>query len=130
MPYENRTPHPGQQHPPQWQRDLGPSASAGANYGTEGPHPELDARTAYDDKDLNRALADFSDDELKRIAIIPPGARLEQGATYFDLAHPERGEFTAMSNMSAGPDQRLTLKSAVGYDLWNRLAALSRAPIK
>ena len=67
---------PGMQHPPQWREDLNPEAMAGANYGTEGPHPERDARTAFDYKDVHRSLAGFSDDELRSISRENLGARL------------------------------------------------------
>jgi len=114
-------PHPGMQHPPEWRADLNPSAGAGTNFGNEGPHPEDNARTAYDYKDVHRSLSGFTDDELKTVPIMPRGSRLEQGATYFDLADPERGEFTGVGDMSVTPEQRLILKSAMDYDLWNRL---------
>ncbi len=74
--------HPGEQHPEPWRSDLNPDAMAGMNVGTAGPHPELDARTAYDIKRIHRQLQEFPDDELKRIPVLPPGSRLEQGATY------------------------------------------------
>jgi hypothetical protein len=117
----DKVPRPGEQHPEQWRRDLNPDALAGANYGHSGPHPEEDARTAYDDKDLHRALNRFRDDELKQIPVIPAGARLEQGATYIDLAEDEPREFTATGDMHAERGCCLVLKSAVDYTLWNRL---------
>ena len=117
----DKTPRPGEQHPEQWRRDLNPNVMAGSNYGHAGPHPEEDARTAYDLKDLHRRLQGFADDELKQIPVLPTGSRLEQGATYIDLADPEAREFTAPGDMEAQRRQRLVLKSAVDYSLWNRL---------
>ena len=58
MPNPQRIPRPGEQHPEQWRDDLSPNAMAGQNVGAAGPHPELDARTAYELKDLHRRLAD------------------------------------------------------------------------
>jgi hypothetical protein len=107
----DRVPHPGVQHPPRWHEDLNPTAMAGANYGIEGPHPERDARIAYDYKDVHRSLASLSDDELRSVPILPAGAQLEQGATYFDLAEPCRGEFTATGDMTVAQQHRLVLES-------------------
>jgi hypothetical protein len=121
----DKTPRPGEQHPEKWRRDLNPDAMAGANYGTSGPHPEVDARTAHDYKDVNRALRGFTDDELKQIPVLPAGSRLEQGATYIDLAAPEPREFTATGDMEAHRGQRLVLKSSVDYTLWNRLIGVT-----
>ena len=117
----DKVPRPGEQHPEQWRRDLNPDAMAGANHGRTGPHPEEDARTAYDQKDLHRALNRFRDDELKQIPVLPAGARLEQGATYIDLAGDEPREFTATGGMQAERGRCLVLKSSVDYTLWNRL---------
>jgi len=117
----DKVPRPGEQHPEQWRRDLNPDAMAGANHGRTGPHPEEDARTAYDQKDLHRALNRFRDDELKQIPVLPAGARLEQGATYIDLAGEKPREFTATGDMTAGPQHWLVPKTEVDYRLWNRL---------
>ncbi len=117
----NRTPNPGAQHPEHWRQDLNPNAMAGANVGAAGPHDELDARTAYEIKSLNRRLQDFDDDELKQIPVMPRGSRLEQAATYIDLAEDDPQEFTATGDMEAGPSNRFVPKSAVDYTLWNKL---------
>ena len=90
---------PGEQHPEPWRSDLNPDAMAGQNVGLAGPHPETDARTAYDLKDLHRRLSDFSDDELKSIPVLPLDTRLQQGATYVDLRDSDCREFKAMGNM-------------------------------
>ena len=121
MPNPQRIPRPGEQHPERWRDDLNPDAMAGQNLGVAGPHPEGDAHTAYELKEVHRRLADFHDDDLKQIPIVPEGSRLEQGATYIDLAEDEPKEFTALGNMEAGPRNCYVLKSAVDYTLWNRL---------
>lgn len=75
-------------------------------------------------KEAHELLADFTDDLLKQIPILPEGARLEQDATYIDLAG-DRTEFTATSDMAAEPGRLLTPKSEVDYQLWNRLRGVT-----
>ena len=53
--------------------------------------------------------------------IVPEGTRLEQGAVYFDLRHPDQGEFKALGDMSAGPDNYYVPKKETDYVLWNRI---------
>jgi hypothetical protein len=52
---------------------------------------------------VHRRLGNMTDDELKLIPILPEGTRLEQGATYIDLAHLDDGELTARGDMLTGP---------------------------
>lgn len=112
------------QQPDEWQQDLNPDPMAGRNVGLEGPHPEKDAPTAYEIKELHSQLEGYTSDELKQIPVLPQGSRLEQGATYIDLMDPERRQFTAMGNMEAGPNNRYVPKTEVGYQLWNRLTGV------
>jgi hypothetical protein len=116
---------PGEQHPEPWREDLNPDAMAGQNIGTAGPHPETDAHTAYDVKDLHRRLDGFTDDELKQIPVLPAGSRLEQAATYIDLREEHPAEFTARGDEEAGPRNWYVPKSAVHYQVWNRLIGVS-----
>jgi len=117
---------PGDKHPPKYQGDMNPDAAAGINYGSVGPHPERDnPRTAHDVKEAHRLLKDFSDDQLKQIPILPAGTRLEQDATYIDLADPARKEFKATSGMEVKTDALITPKSEVDYQLWNRLRGVT-----
>ena len=108
-------------HPDEYQADLNPNLMAGQNTGSVGDHPEKDAQTAYDVKDVHRRMRGFSDDELKQIPVVPTGSRLEQGATYLDLLNPGQGEITAQGNMEAGSNTCYVPKSEVDYQLWNRL---------
>ena len=118
--------HPEDKHPEPYQTDMNPDAAAGINYGHLGPHPEKgDHPTAHDIKDLHRQLQEFTDDELKRITVLPQGSRLEEGATYIDLRDPARAEFKARGAMEAGPDNWLVPKGAVDYVLWNRLIGVT-----
>jgi hypothetical protein len=77
--------------------------------------------SAYDIKEMHDKLADLTDDELKRVMILPVGTRLEQGGKYIDLQHLERGEFVAEANMAAGPDNYYVPKKGTDYVIWNRL---------
>jgi hypothetical protein len=115
------TTHPAQPHPDKWQRDLNPKFLAGENYGLAGPHPEKLRIPASEIKVLFDQLRDFTEGDLRLIPVLPEGSRLEQGATYLDLNDPQRRPFTALANMSAGPDNLYVPKSEVGYVLWNRL---------
>jgi hypothetical protein len=98
---------------------------AGQNIGLAGPHLEKDTATAYDIKAIHRQFHGFTDDELKRIPILPQGARLEQGATYVDLQDEGLEEFSATGDMEAGPGNWYVPKSEVDYQLWNRLIGLT-----
>ena len=64
-------------------------------------------------------------DQLKQIPILPADSRLEQDATYIDLADPDHKEFKATSGMAAGPDSLLVPKTEVDYQLWNRLRGVT-----
>lgn len=77
--------------------------------------------SAYDFKELHSKLADLTDDELKNIEMVPTGTRLEQGWKYIDLQHLEQGEFVAMADMVAEPDNYYVSKEETDYVLWNRL---------
>jgi hypothetical protein len=111
------------QHPERWRRDLNPNLDAGQNDGQRGNVDHGDWQTANDVGDLNRRLRDhgFTDDELKQVPVIPAGERLEAGATYFDLARPERGEFTTRGDENVGRDQVIVPKSGTPYTIWNNL---------
>jgi hypothetical protein len=118
--------HPEDKHPEPSQTVLNPDASAGQNYGLVGPHPEKGGHpSAHDIEEIHRRLQDFTDDELKRIPVLPLGSRLEQGATYIDLRDPDRREFTATGDREAGPDNWFVPKGAVDYVLWNRLIGVT-----
>jgi hypothetical protein len=108
-------------HPEPYQHDLNPDAMAGQNIGLGEAQPAKTGPTAHDVKPIHRQLQGFTDDELKQIRLLPEGSRLEQGATYLDLATLELGEFTAMGDMRVGPNNRIVVKKEVDYELWNRL---------
>lgn len=113
-------PEPKTGEHPFWQ-DLNPNFLEGENYDLQGPHYEKRTHTAYDVKGAHDKLHDINDNDLKRIPIMPVGARLEQGATYIDLRLGESREFTATGNMTTGENNWYVPKSAVPYWIWNRL---------
>ena len=120
-----RTPNPGGQHPEEYRGDLNPNAGAGQNNAAATSEVSAADRTAFDDKELHGRLPGLTNDELKQIVLVPAGDRLEQGATYFDIAQPARGVFTATGAMLAEEYQRLVPKAAVDYVLWNRLTGVT-----
>lgn len=111
--------------PEQWREDLNPDFEAGQNYGMRGEQNEMPLTPASDIKEVVDLLSGFTEGELNQVPVLPIGGRLEQGATYLDLADPERREFTAMGGMVAGPDHYYVPKDKVGYVLWNRLTGVS-----
>jgi hypothetical protein len=105
--------------PEAFEHDLHPN-SPGEN-SLEYLAEETSLETAYNNKDIGRTYPQLTDDELKRLVILPEGTPLEQGATYYDLKHRGRGEFTALGGKTAGKDNWYVAKSQVDYPLWNRI---------
>jgi hypothetical protein len=108
-------------HPEPYQHDLNPNAMAGQNMGLGETEPSRRGPTAYEVKPVRRRFRAFTDDELKQLHLLPPESRLEQGATYLDLANLDVGEFTATGERRAGPNNWIVAKKTVPYPLWNRL---------
>lgn len=106
-------------------RDLHPNYLAGQNTGLYGSAGALAGATAYDSKEIHDILAEFTDDELRAIPVLPSGTRLEQGAAYVDLTHRERGPFHAMAGMMAEPGHHYVAKKLVDYVTWNRLIGVT-----
>lgn len=123
MPHEEMPLGPKQSG--EWKGDLHADGLKGRNAGMMGTHPEKRAgNTAYDTKPVHRLLHDFTDDDLQRILVMPPGSRLEQGATYVDLADPARREFTAMGGERAEADHWYIPKAGTDPYLWNRMTGV------
>ena len=116
---------PGSPHPEEWRRDLNPDEQAGQNAGQGQPIGASDAASAYEVKEIHRQFHGSSDDELKRVPIVPRGSRLKQGATYVDLQDPQLREFTATADMTAHEQRWYVAKSEVDYQLWNRLIGIT-----
>jgi hypothetical protein len=99
-----------------------PAAADGAGENGAGTaEREVQLRTAYDVKEIHRSLAGFSDDDLKQIPILPEGTRLEQGATYIDLAEERPSEVKVNAGVVARAGQYYVPKDRVPYTIWNRL---------
>ena len=116
-----RFPQQERKHPNEWEHDLSPDRMAGQNVGPVEGERERPIHTAYEVKELHRKLEGFADDELKQIPILPVGARLQQNATYVDLAEEEPHEFKASGGISAQAGHYYVAKDRVPYLLWNRL---------
>ncbi|MFN2563515.1 MAG: hypothetical protein ABR499_00720 [Gemmatimonadaceae bacterium] len=82
---------------------------------------QAQVQTAYDVKEIHRSLSGFSDDDLKQIPILPEGTRLEQGATYIDLAEERPSEVKVNAGVIARAGHYYVPKNRVPYMLWNRL---------
>ena len=118
-PSGHHSPGLGTNEPEHFDRDLRADPYSGHNFGPGSRHQGM--ASAYDVKDLNRELPNLTDDELKQLPVVQEGAQLEQGAVYFDLNNPGRGEIKARGDMVAEPGTRLVPKSDVDYQLWNAL---------
>jgi hypothetical protein len=111
-----------------FERDLHPDPHAGQNRGHPSERIDQRARNAYELKAMHRQITGFTDDELKRIPIVPTGERLQQGATYVDFNDQMLREFTARGDMTAQEHNLYIPKSEVDYQLWNRLTGLDTNP--
>ena len=109
-----------QKHPDEWQRDLNPDRLAGQNIG---PESEIAATqtTAFHLRKRGHDLPRLDDNDLKQVPVLPEGTRLQQGATYVDLAHDRPEEFTATADMTAERGHAYAPKDRVPYEVWNRL---------
>lgn len=118
---------PKDRQPDDFDRDLHPNANAGINDSRLGANPEADAPSAYDLTDLHRLLPNLNDDELRRVTVLRPGDMLEQGATYLDLRHMDRGEFTAQKPEQVGPATMNLIipKQGTDYLVWNKLRGVT-----
>jgi hypothetical protein len=112
---------PEQRHPEPAQQDLNPDAAKGLNWGLAGQHPEKNARSAKDVKEVHELLGHLRDDELERIPILPAGARLETNATYLNLRESPPREFSAEGSEVVGESDWIIPKAEVNYQLWNHL---------
>jgi hypothetical protein len=127
---EKIPPHPArhiQQPPPDdaFEHDLHPHMLAGEDHAPPAPEPGLEGRTLADEKQSHARFPQLTAADLKRIPLMPEDVRLEQGATYINVAEPVLQEFTARANMTAGPDDRYVPKKDTDYLLWNRLIGVN-----
>ena len=116
---------PEEKHPEPAQHDLNPDAAKGLNWGLAGQHPEKNALSAKDVKEVHEFLSHLRDDELDRVPILPPGVRLETNATYLNLRESPPREFTAEGSEDVAEGDWIVPKTEVDYPLWNRLLGIT-----
>jgi hypothetical protein len=127
MDTTGRTPTDHLQPDDTYQEDLHPDFGAGVNAGPRRSQ-ELEIWINADEiKQMHDWLPELTDALLKQIPVIPLGARLKQGATYLDLADPQRRPFTAQGGMVADLDHYCVPKEHVDYVLWNVLTGVETA---
>jgi hypothetical protein len=71
-------------------------------------------------KALRDMLPDWHKDELRRLLVVSPGTRLNQGDIFCDLRFRERGELVAHGEEEVH-EELLVPKRAVDYEIWNKL---------
>ncbi len=109
-----------------FEHDLHPHMLAGEDHSPPAPEPGKEGRTLADMKAMYDKFPELSDADLKRIPVLPEGARLEQGATYLDAAEPVPAEFTNPSgDFVAGPNNLYVPKKDTDYLLWNKLLGVT-----
>jgi hypothetical protein len=104
-------------------QDLNQEHLEGQNIGDR-RFDEMSSRTAADLKEFADTLSSFRGDELEQIPIVPPGARLKQGAVYLDVRNPTAGAVAATEEMKATPENLYIPKAEVPYEYWDRLLAI------
>jgi len=116
----DQKPQVRERHSEEWQRDLNPNHLAGQNIGREqaAASPQ---RTAFHLRKRGQALRGLHDNDLKQVPLVQEGGRLQQGATYANLADDRPREFTATGDMTAQADDAYAPKDKVPYEVWNRL---------
>jgi hypothetical protein len=112
---------PKDREPDSFDQDLHANRNAGINHEERGANPERNAPNAEIITEIHRIIPELTDDELRRMVVLQPGDRLEQGAVYIDLRTPSRREFTADYPIEAGPNNLFVPKSVTDYEVWNKL---------
>jgi hypothetical protein len=85
------------------------------------PTTQAASTPAGDEQQVQERQPPLTQDELAHLPIVKPGDQLEPGGVYFDLDHPERGPFRALSGQQAGTGNRYVARRDVDHQLWNRL---------
>jgi hypothetical protein len=110
-----------QKHPDEWQQDLNPNHLAGQNIGQESEERERTDMTAFHLRKRGYELRGLDDNDLKQVPVLAEGTRLQQGATYVNLADDEPREFKATGNVTAEAGDAYAPKDKVPHEVWNRL---------
>ncbi|BDI32784.1 hypothetical protein CCAX7_48350 [Capsulimonas corticalis] len=74
-----------------------------------------ESRQAYD------LLPDLTKEEWRRVHLVTRYGRLIQGAEYFDLRNPARGEFIVHEPTEVHSDDMYVAKHEVDSEIWDRL---------
>ena len=125
-PGSDTKPQVQRKHPDEWQQDLNPDQLAGQNIGPSSDTASSDGTaaplaTAFHLRKRGYDVGGLDDEELKQIPLVPDGRRLQQGATYVNLAEEPPREFTATGDMTADTGDAYAPKDRVPYEIWNRL---------
>jgi len=80
------------------------------------------AKSKPGDAETRRQLAAMTKDEIARVPVLEPGARLEQGSVYLDLDDVEAGPFVALGSEVIDRRDRIVAKRDLDHEIWNRLA--------
>jgi hypothetical protein len=110
-----------QKHPDEWQQDLNPGHLEGQNIGRDSEDHASTRTTAFHLRKRGAELRGLDDDDLKQVPLLAEGTRLQQGATYVNLAERSPREFTATAEMTASAGDAYAPKDRVPYEVWNRL---------
>jgi len=116
-----------QKHSDVWQEDLNPDRLAGQNIGLTSEAAQTSERTAFHLRKRGHEVRGLDDNDLKQMPVLAEGARLQQGATYVNLADEPPHEFRAAGNVTAQPGDAYVPKDRVPYEVWNRLLGRRRA---
>ncbi len=84
-------------------------------------------RTAYDLRRRFGWLNQFTDDELRAISLCDEGAPLREGAVYFDISKPERGEIVAHKSETVPGGSCPVLRDEVSSKTWQKLLSFPRS---
>lgn len=128
---QETTPQEVRKHPEPWADDLNPNHMAGQNVGAAPGSHEPAFQTAGEIKELGGILNGrygFTDDELKKVQVLPLGHRLQEGATYIDLADSRPHEFVTDGGVTAERGHWYVPKDHTPYPLWNRMLGEVKPP--
>jgi hypothetical protein len=114
-------PQARQKHQDEWQENLSPGHLLGQNIGPPADELGPSYMTAFHLRKRGHPVAGLEDEELKQVPLVPAGSRLQQGATYVNLAEDPWREFTATAEITAASEDAYVPKDRVPYEIWNRL---------
>ena len=82
--------------------------------------------TGYDLRHRFTWLNRFTDDELRGISFCDEHTPLKDGAQYFDISEPERGEIIGQSGELSPPGSCYVWRGSVHEHLWNKLLSFGK----